>query len=73
MANAGPDTTGSQFFVVVSASGAKDLGGSPYLFSDLGTITKNFAVIPKLMKFAPAIDGPPTRPLYIFKVTITES
>ena len=74
MANAGPDTTGSQFFVVVSAAGAKDLGGPPYLYSDLGTITKNFAVIPKLMTFAPASnDGQPTRPLYIFKITITES
>ncbi|MGO9873592.1 MAG: peptidylprolyl isomerase [Acidimicrobiia bacterium] len=74
MANAGPDTTGSQFFVAVSATGAKDLGGPPYLYSDLGTITKNFGVIPKLMTFAPASnDGQPTRPLYIFKITITES
>jgi cyclophilin family peptidyl-prolyl cis-trans isomerase len=73
MANAGPDTTGSQFFVVVSATGAKDLGGPPYLYSDLGTITKNFAVIAKLMTFARVADGPPTRPLYIFKVTISES
>jgi cyclophilin family peptidyl-prolyl cis-trans isomerase len=73
MANAGAGTTGSQFFVTVSANGAKELGGPPYLYSDLGTVTKGFDVIQKLMTFAPATDGPPTRPLYMFKVTITES
>ena len=30
MANAGAGTTGSQFFVTVSAAGAKNLGGPPY-------------------------------------------
>jgi cyclophilin family peptidyl-prolyl cis-trans isomerase len=73
MANAGPDTTGSQFFVAVSADGARNLGGPPYLYSDLGTVTKGFDVIQKLMTFASATDGPPTRPLYMFNVTITES
>ena len=73
MANAGPGTTGSQFFVAVSANGAQGLGGPPYLYSDLGTVTKGFDVIQKLMTFAPATDGPPTRPLYMFKVTISES
>ena len=73
MANAGAGTTGSQFFVTVSANGAQGLGGPPYLYSDLGTVTKGFDVIQKLMTFAPATDGPPTRPLYMFKVTISES
>jgi len=73
MANAGAGTTGSQFFVVVSPSGAKGLGGPPYLYSDLGTVTNNFDVIQKLMTFAGPTDGPPTRPLYMFSVTITES
>ena len=73
MANAGPGTTGSQFFVAVSAAGAKNLGGPPYLYSDLGKVTKGLDVVQKLMTFAPAADGPPTRPLYMFKVTITES
>jgi cyclophilin family peptidyl-prolyl cis-trans isomerase len=73
MANAGAGTTGSQFFVTVSETGAKNLGGPPYLYSDLGTVTKGFAVIQKLMTFAPATDGPPTLPLYMFTVTITES
>jgi cyclophilin family peptidyl-prolyl cis-trans isomerase len=73
MANSGPGTTGSQFFVTVSDNGAKSLGGPPYLYSDLGNVTKGFDVVQKLMTFAPAADGPPTRPLYIFKVTVTES
>ena len=73
MANAGAGTTGSQFFVTVSDTGAKNLGGPPYLYSDLGTVTKGFAVIQKLMTFAPDTDGPPTHPLYMFSVTITES
>ena len=73
MANSGPGTTGSQFFVTVSDNGAKSLGGPPYLYSDLGNVTKGFDVIQKLMTFAPAADGPPTRPLYIFNVTVTES
>jgi cyclophilin family peptidyl-prolyl cis-trans isomerase len=73
MANAGPGTTGSQFFVAVSAEGAKGLGGPPYKYSDLGTVTRGFNVVQKLMTFASAGDGPPTRPLYMFTVTITES
>jgi cyclophilin family peptidyl-prolyl cis-trans isomerase len=73
MANAGAGTTGSQFFVAVSPAGAKGLGGPPYLYSDLGRVTKNFDVIQKLMTFAGPTDGPPTRPLYMFTVTITES
>jgi cyclophilin family peptidyl-prolyl cis-trans isomerase len=73
MANAGPGTTGSQFFVAVSENGAKGLRGPPYLYSDLGMVTKGMAVIQKLMTFAPASDGPPTMPLYIDNITITRS
>jgi len=73
MANSGPGTSGSQFFVAVSENGAKGLGGPPYKYSDLGTVTKGMDVVQKLMTFAPAADGPPTRPLYMNKVTITES
>jgi len=75
MANAGPNTTGSQFFVAVSANGAKTLGGPPYLYSDLGTVTKGMDVVQKLMTFAQntAEGGAPTHPLYMNQVTITES
>jgi cyclophilin family peptidyl-prolyl cis-trans isomerase len=74
MANAGEGTTGSQFFVAVSENGAKGLGETPpYKYSDLGNVTKGLDVIHKLMTYAPASDGPPTTPLYIFKVTISTS
>ena len=75
MANAGADTTGSQFFVTVSANGAKELGGPPYLYSDLGTVTKGMDVVQKLMTFAQntAAGGAPTHPIYMNKVTISES
>jgi len=75
MANSGPNTTGSQFFVTVSANGAKTLGGPPYLYSDLGSVTKGMDVVQKLMTFAQdtAQGGAPTSPLYMNKVTITES
>jgi cyclophilin family peptidyl-prolyl cis-trans isomerase len=80
MANAGPNTTGSQFFLTWTDQGAKDLGGPPYLYSSLGTVTKGLDVVAKLGSLYnpnqdpnnPSSQG--TRiPLYIFKVTISES
>jgi len=73
MANSGSGTTGSQFFVVVSDTGAKNLGGPPYKYSSLGTVTSGFDVVQKMMKLAPASDGPPQLPLYIDTVKINES
>ena len=74
MANAGSGTTGSQFFLVSTANGATGLGGPPYLYSILGQITNGLDVVTKMNTFAPASgDGPPTHPLYIFKVSISES
>jgi peptidylprolyl isomerase len=78
MANAGPGTTGSQFFVTVSPNGAKALGGPPYKYSALGTVTTGFDAIDRMMKLATPTAGadgsqPPKLPLYIDKVTITES
>jgi peptidylprolyl isomerase len=73
MANAGAGTTGSQFFLTWTADGAKNLGGPPYLYSILGQITKGLDVVKTMGSLAPATDGPPTHPLYIFKVTISES
>jgi cyclophilin family peptidyl-prolyl cis-trans isomerase len=79
MANAGPDTTGSQFFVVLSDSYGKDLakaGGPPYLYSSLGQVTKGLDVVQKLGSLYepknPDLETPAI-PLYIFKVTITKS
>lgn len=75
MANAGAGTTGSQFFLVASANGAQNLGGPPYLYSALGQMdAASLAVLQKLETYAPSSgDGPPKQPLYIDKVTISES
>jgi cyclophilin family peptidyl-prolyl cis-trans isomerase len=76
MANSGPDTTGSQFFLTWSADGAKKLGGPPYLYSILGKVTKGLDVVKAMGGFAPKEgngDGRPTQPLYIVNVTISES
>ena len=45
MANAGPGTTGSQFFLVVSANGAKSLGGPPYQYSTSARSRKGLDVV----------------------------
>jgi cyclophilin family peptidyl-prolyl cis-trans isomerase len=80
MANGGPDTTGSQFFLVLSANGAKSLGGPPYLYSALGQVTKGFDVVKKLGSLYNPDQSPQdpstqtsSVPLYMFNVTITES
>jgi cyclophilin family peptidyl-prolyl cis-trans isomerase len=74
MANAGAGTTGSQFFLTWTDAGAKNLGGPPYLYSVLGTITKGLDVVKQMGSYAPASgDGAPTKNLYITKVTISES
>jgi cyclophilin family peptidyl-prolyl cis-trans isomerase len=81
MANSGPDTTGSQFFITLTDQGAQGLGTKPpYLYSALGTVTKGFANVEKLGSlYNPGQDpnDPSTQtssvPLYMFKVTITES
>jgi cyclophilin family peptidyl-prolyl cis-trans isomerase len=80
MANAGPDTTGSQFFVVLSDTAAKGLGGPPYLYSALGNVTKGMDVVQKLGSLYNKDQDPSdpstqktSVPLYMFKVTTTES
>jgi cyclophilin family peptidyl-prolyl cis-trans isomerase len=68
-------SAGSQFFIVTGnrpASLEQKQNGS-YQYGVFGHITKGIEVAQKMESFAPASgDGPPTRPLYIFKVTITE-
>jgi cyclophilin family peptidyl-prolyl cis-trans isomerase len=72
MANSGSGTTGSQFFLVVSDNGAKQLGGPPYLYSALGTMdVKSLAVAKKINTFGDANEKP-TKPVYVDSVTITE-
>jgi peptidyl-prolyl cis-trans isomerase B (cyclophilin B) len=68
-------SAGSQFFIVTSshpASLEQKQNGS-YQYGVFGHITKGIAVAQKMETFAPASgDGAPTRPLYIFKVAITQ-
>ena len=77
MANSGTGTTGSQFFIVTTDAGAKNLGGPPYLYSDLGKVTSGTETIDKINKLGSTASDPsqqqPTKPVTIEKITITES
>ena len=67
MANSGPNTNGSQFFIVTGNGGLK-LTNSYSLF---GKVTGGLDVAQKLESFNTG-DGPPSRPLYIFSISIKE-
>jgi cyclophilin family peptidyl-prolyl cis-trans isomerase len=68
MANSGPDTNGSQFFIVTGPNGTS----LPSSYSRFGIVTDGLPVAQKLESFAQD-NQKPSRPLYIFKVEITES
>jgi peptidyl-prolyl cis-trans isomerase B (cyclophilin B) len=74
MANSGPGTSGSQFFLVVSENGAKTLngGGAPYKYSILGHMDAHgLKVAQKINTFGSASDtGTPTRTIYVFDAGI---
>jgi cyclophilin family peptidyl-prolyl cis-trans isomerase len=79
MANSGTGTTGSQFFLVVSDNGARQLGTAPpYKYSALGTMdAAGLKVAQKINKFAPKNDSsgtgtPPTQKVYVTSVKVTE-
>ncbi|HEX9506645.1 MAG TPA: peptidylprolyl isomerase [Acidimicrobiia bacterium] len=76
MANAGTGTTGSQFFLVVSDSGAQRLGTAPpYKYSALGTMdATGLKVAKKINGFAPknSTGTPPTQKVYVTNVKVTE-
>jgi cyclophilin family peptidyl-prolyl cis-trans isomerase len=82
MANSGPDTNGSQFFIVTGSNGTalpngQVTEGLEDNYSRFGQVTEGLEVAQKMESYAPDVqgrqDGPPIRPLYIFKVEITES
>lgn len=67
--SADPDgTMGSQFFIVTGKNGAS----LPSQYARFGKVTKGLDVAQKLESLSVG-DGPPSQPLYIFKVTISES
>jgi cyclophilin family peptidyl-prolyl cis-trans isomerase len=74
MANSGPGTTGSQFFLVVSKKGAQTLNGSgaPYKYSILGRMDAHgLKVAKKINTFgSPNEAGTPTKTIYVFDIGI---
>ena len=71
MANSGPNTNGSQFFVISGAQGTQ----LPPQYSLFGQVTDGLdTTISTIAALAtPGADGPPSQPVQIQKVTITES
>jgi peptidyl-prolyl cis-trans isomerase B (cyclophilin B) len=73
MANSGPGTSGSQFFLVVSKSGADQLGTQPpYKYSILGHMDAHgLKVAQKINTFGSTDSaGVPTKTIYVFDVGI---
>ncbi len=74
MANAGPNTNGSQFFVISGPNGA----GLPPNYALFGSMTADpatLATINAIGALAPPApkDGPPSQPVVIESVTIAET
>jgi cyclophilin family peptidyl-prolyl cis-trans isomerase len=70
MANAGPNTNGSQFFIITGDNGAA-LPPSYTLFGQVDP--DDMAIVVALDAVANEADGAPLQPIDILKVTITES
>lgn len=76
--NAPNGDAGSQFFVVTgpNTSALSQKANGSYQYGVFGKVTTGLANAQKIMSLAPATaggDGPPKVPMYIFKVTISES
>ena len=71
MANSGPNTNGSQFFIITGQGGTQ----LPNQYSRFGMVTGGLEVAQKMETFATLPDPPgkPSRPLYIFSLTIAVS
>ena len=69
MANAGPNTNGSQFFIVTGASGV----GLPPAYSLFGKVIKGLEVADTMQGVAAAPGDRPLEDVVINSVTITES
>jgi cyclophilin family peptidyl-prolyl cis-trans isomerase len=77
LANSGPGTSGSQFFIAVTKKGAKTLsaGGPPFKYSYLGqTDAAGLKVARKINTFGEKSEaGKPTRDIYVFTATAAEA
>jgi cyclophilin family peptidyl-prolyl cis-trans isomerase len=69
MANAGPNTNGSQFFIVSGPSGV----GLPPLYSLFGKVVKGLDVVDAMQRVATGPGDRPTDDVVINSVTITEA
>jgi cyclophilin family peptidyl-prolyl cis-trans isomerase len=64
MANAGPDTNGSQFFITLAPTTNLNEG-----YTLFGEVTEGQDVVDEIASYGSG-DGPPSKPVYIEKVTI---
>jgi cyclophilin family peptidyl-prolyl cis-trans isomerase len=69
MANSGPDTNGSQFFVITGESGV----ALPPNYSLFGKVTAGFDVVEQIEAIETNADDAPTRRIVIETIRITES
>lgn len=69
MANAGPDTSGSQFFIVTGDQGV----GLPPLYSLFGQVTEGMDVVTAIESIPTTETDAPTEEIYIVSSTIAES
>ena len=69
MANAGPDTNGSQFFIICGMSGMQ----LPPSYSLFGKVVDGLDVVLELEKVGTPGAGVPKQKVYMESVTITES
>jgi len=69
MANAGPDTNGSQFFIISGPDGTR----LPPLYSLFGKVVEGLDVVDAMQKVPTARNDRPLTPITINSVTVTES
>lgn len=74
MANAGPNSGGSQFFIITGPDGA-NLNGNPN-YTIFGSVTEGLGVAKEINALTPKgakdYDGQPTKAVYIEKITISQ-